>query len=174
VLLTDSAISASVAGGAGGSVVIDPMLVLIEDSAITANATQLGGSGGQIAITSDLFFARGASLLDASAPGGPLLSGRVEIHSPDVDLSGALTALPASFLDVSSLLHERCAARRSGARAGSFTVRGARGIAAEPDSPLATNGFAYPAHASAAGALEPVASTWPREGALLASRASCD
>jgi len=60
-------------------------------------------------------------------------SGIVEVNTPDVDLAGTLTALPASYLDASSLMRERCAARRSGERAGSFAVRGNGGIPAEPD-----------------------------------------
>ena len=41
--------------------------------------------------------------------------------------------LPTSYLDAASLMRERCAARRSGERAGSFSVRGKGGIPAEPD-----------------------------------------
>jgi hypothetical protein len=65
--------------------------------------------------------------------GTPELSGTVEIHSPDVNLAGTLAELPSSFLDAASLMRERCAARRSGERSGTFAVRGAGGIPAEPD-----------------------------------------
>src|SRR4030095_294380 len=61
------------------------------------------------------------------------LSGTVEIHSPDVNLAGTLAELPMNFLDAASQMHERCAARKSGERVGSFSVRGAGGIPAEPD-----------------------------------------
>jgi hypothetical protein len=70
-------------------------------------------------------------------PGGPAFSGTVDIHSPDVDLAGALVPLPESFLDASSLMRERCAARGDGGAAGSFVVRDRTGIAPGPDQLLA-------------------------------------
>lgn len=131
VELDRSQVTASVRTGEGGNVRIDPALLLLADSTVTARAAELGGRGGRIEVAADLVLAtregepvRPESLLDASAPGGPEFSGTVEIRSPDVDLAGTLAALPASFLDASSLLRERCTARGAG-EAGSFTVRGA-------------------------------------------------
>jgi len=83
-------------------------------------------------ITTDNFFQFPDSVVSA-ASGNPDLSGTVEIHSPAVNLAGTLAELPASFLDAASQMRERCAARRSGERAGSFAVRGPGGIPAEPD-----------------------------------------
>jgi large exoprotein involved in heme utilization and adhesion len=90
------------------------------------------GFGGHIQITTDNFFAFPHSVVRADS-GTPELSGTVEIHSPDVNLAGTLAELPSSFLDAASLMRERCAARRSGERAGSFAVRGPGGIPSEPD-----------------------------------------
>jgi hypothetical protein len=50
-----------------------------------------------------------------------------------VNLAGTLAPLPSAFLDAASLMRERCAARRSGERAGSIALRGAGRIPAEPD-----------------------------------------
>jgi len=134
VHLDAGTITASVNGGpesTGGNIFIDPEVVILQNgSRIVAQAGQ--GSGGRIEINADNYFAFPGSVVSASA-GDPELSGTVEVNTPDVDLAGTLTALPASYLDASSLMRERCAARRSGERAGSFAVRGNGGIPAEPD-----------------------------------------
>jgi len=123
-------ITAAVNGGSGGNITIDPDVVILENgSQIVANAGE--GSGGNIQITADNYFAFPGSLVDASSDLG--IDGMVEVHTPDVDLAGKITTLPTNFLDASSLMRERCAARRSGERAGSFSVRGNGGIPAEPD-----------------------------------------
>src|SRR4029453_7624507 len=83
-------------------------------------------------ITTDNFFAFPDSVVSARS-GNPELSGTVEIHSPDVNLAGTLAELPTNFLDAASQMRERCAARKSGERVGSFAVRGPGGIPAEPD-----------------------------------------
>ena len=115
----------------GGNITIDPVFVILQNgSSIVATADE--GYGGQIRITTDRFFAFPGSEVSAASR-NPELSGRVEIHSPDVNLAGTLTPLPSTFLDAASLMRARCAARRSGERAGSFAVRGPGGIPAEPD-----------------------------------------
>ncbi|MCI0549252.1 MAG: hypothetical protein L0027_18455, partial [Candidatus Rokubacteria bacterium] len=111
-------ITASVAGGTGGNIAIDPVFLILQNgSRIRAEAGS--GSGGQIRITADNFFQFPGSRVSAQAA-RPELSGTVEIHSPDVNLAGTLAPLPSAFLDAGSLMRERCAARRSGERAGSF------------------------------------------------------
>jgi hypothetical protein len=62
----------------------------------------------------------------------------VDVHAPDVDLSGQLTSLPGSFLDASARIREQCAARRSGEAAGSFAVQGNR-VAPGPDGVLSAS-----------------------------------
>jgi filamentous hemagglutinin family protein len=140
--LVGTELTASVGAGEGGSVLIDPMLLLLEDSTVRASAAELEGRGGRIVVVADLVLATRdgqpvplSEVFDASARGGPELSGTVEIHSPDVDLAGTLTALPASFLDASSLLAERCAAR-GGASSGSFVARGRSGVPGGPEGLL--------------------------------------
>src|SRR5262249_50085150 len=115
----------------GGNITIDPEFLILEHgSDILATATT--GSGGRIQITTDHFFAFPGSVVSAKS-GNQGLSGTVEIVSPDVDLAGSLTALPSTFLDAAAQMQQRCAARRGGGRMGSFAVRGAGGIPAEPD-----------------------------------------
>jgi hypothetical protein len=130
VHLDDGVITAAVRDGSGGNIMIDPEVVILQNgSRIVADAG--AGSGGNIQITADNYFAFPGSVVNASSELG--IDGIVEVSTPDVDLAGTLTALPASYLDASSLMRERCAARRSGERAGSFAVRGNGGIPAEPD-----------------------------------------
>ena len=139
--LVGGEITAGVTDGSGGDISIDPTFVILDrGSSITARAS--GGSGGHIQIETQALFVSADSIIDASSKLG--IDGTVEIRSPDVDLSGALTALPASFVDAASLLRERCAARRTGERAGSFSVHTVGGVAPEPDGAL-------PAHLGAAG-----------------------
>ena len=126
-----SEITASTGSGTGGEITIDPQLMLLKHgSTITAGADE--GHGGKIRIAADLFFGFPGTLVSAVSH-NQQLSGTVEIHSPDVNLAGTLATLPSNFLDAASLMRERCAARRSGERVGSFSVRGPGGIPAEPD-----------------------------------------
>jgi large exoprotein involved in heme utilization and adhesion len=126
-------ITAAVRDGSGGNITIDPVFVILQDgSRIVADAGT--GMGGNIEITTDHFFAFPDSVLDASSDLG--VDGVVAIHAPDVDLAGALVALPPSYLDAASLLRERCAARERGGRGGSFAVLGVAGIPPEPDGLL--------------------------------------
>ena len=154
VHLRDSEISASVGGGQGGNVTIDPRFVVLDSSRIIATATT--GAGGNIAITAERFFPSGDSVVSASSQLG--VDGSVEIRSPDVDLSGGLARLPSSLLDAGALLRERCAVRA--AEAGSSLVVEARdGMPATPHQPT-TARYAIrasdggPERAAAAQALE--------------------
>jgi hypothetical protein len=132
----------------GGDISIDPVFVILQHGgSIVAKADT--GSGGAIRITSDHFFAFPGSEISA-ASGIRELSGTVEIKSPDVNLAGTLAELPSSFLDAASLMRERCAARRSGERVGSFAVRGPGGIPAEPDGWLPAPHLPAPEPASLA------------------------
>jgi len=131
VHLDAGVITATVTGGDGGNVTIDPEVVILQNRSRIVASAATTGSGGNIQITADNYFAFPGSVVDASSELG--IDGIVEVSTPDVDLAGTLTALPASYLDAASLMRERCAARRSGERAGSFAVRGNGGIPAEPD-----------------------------------------
>jgi large exoprotein involved in heme utilization and adhesion len=71
-------------------------------------------------------------VLDASS--GTLGNdGTVEVNSPDNDISGSITALPASFLNAASLLSQRCAARTA-EEISSFVIVGRGGVPHGPDN----------------------------------------
>jgi large exoprotein involved in heme utilization and adhesion len=124
-------------GGDGGKITIDPVFVILQDgSSIVANAGVSEGNGGTIRITTENYFAFPGSTVRADAPSKLGVDGTVEINAADVDLAGSLGELPANFLDAASRMRERCGARQSGERTGSFAVKGAGGIPAEPDGPL--------------------------------------
>ena len=126
-------ITATVGGGLGngGNIFIDPEFVILNNSRITANAYQ--GRGGNIRIIADQFLADNVSVVEASSQLG--IDGIVQIEAPDADVSSGLTMLPASFLDVTGLLQDRCEARSS-ADASSLFVVGRGGMPITPDDYL--------------------------------------
>jgi large exoprotein involved in heme utilization and adhesion len=71
------------------------------------------------------------SLIDASSGLG--VDGAVEIEAPDTDISAGMVALPTAFLDVASLLSERCSVRQA-EDVSSFVVIGRDGIPLSPQS----------------------------------------
>jgi large exoprotein involved in heme utilization and adhesion len=129
--LADSEISANVGGGVGGNITIDPVLVFLDGSRILAQARE--GQGGRIQISARVFLASVDSLVSASSALG--IDGSVTIRAPDTDLSGTLSPLPESFLDVASQMRAQCAAR-SPDQGGSFAVRGRDGAPPSPDGLL--------------------------------------
>jgi filamentous hemagglutinin family protein len=142
VLLEDSEISTSVTGGTGngGNITIDPVFVVLNRSHVVARAD--AGAGGNIVIRTDFFVASADSVVDASAgPAG--VDGSVLIESPVVDLVSPLASLSQEFVDASSLMRERCAARQSGAAIGSFLVSRHGPLGAMPDDYLASPPAGY-------------------------------
>jgi hypothetical protein len=125
---------ASGAGENAGDVTVEAESAVLDRSHIIANAFG-GADAGNITIAANHTFLSGESFLQATADIG--IDGTVEITSPVTDLTGALTTLPARYLDASEQLARECAART--ARAGSFTVRSRPAIDAPPDAsvPLA-------------------------------------
>ena len=63
------------------------------------------------------------------------VSGTVNITAPQVDISGNLTVLPSTYLDLTSLLRDRCAAFAD-EKASSLVVTGQGGLPMEPDDYL--------------------------------------
>jgi large exoprotein involved in heme utilization and adhesion len=125
-------ITATVNDGTGGNITIDPTFVILDQhSKVIAQAGT--GTGGNIQITADVLLVSLESVISASSQFGT--NGVVAIDSPEVDLAGTLSALPASFLDAASLLRQRCA-QRAEAGAGSFVVAGTSALSASPDAPL--------------------------------------
>jgi filamentous hemagglutinin family protein len=132
-----SAITTSVAGGEGdgGNILIDPVFVVLDGaSEIIANARKGKGGNITIRIVGDGAFLKSPnSLVDASSEFG--VSGSVTIDAPDTDISGSMSILPVSFLDVSSLLSERCVTRTAG-ELSTFIIVGHGGMPLSPDTPL--------------------------------------
>ena len=144
VRLTNSQINASVQGSSttiGGSIVIDPNSVILQNSQILAQATQ--GQGGNISITTNVFLPDANSLVDASSQLG--VNGTVTIQSPTSNLSAVWARLLQNYAEAAALLRARCAAQVSG-QSSSFVVAGRDSLPLEPGgwlpSPLALEGMA--------------------------------
>jgi filamentous hemagglutinin family protein len=135
VQLTDSTISASVLDGTGGggSVNIDPQLVLLLNSQIRANAVQ--GPGGNISITTNFLLPDANSVISATSQFGT--NGTVTIQSPNAPISGQIQPLGKSPLLATTLLNQHCAAL-AGGEFSSFTVAGRDSLPTEPGSWLAS------------------------------------
>jgi hypothetical protein len=131
VRLVRSTVTSSVqgeAGSNGGNINIDPQVVVIQSSNLTANAN--AGAGGNINIS-----ALGAVLVDPnsvlSATAGPAgVSGTVNISSPVQVLSGALVPMKVAYTQ-SGLSGDRCAADPKG-QFSSFVQTGRDGA---PETP---------------------------------------
>ena len=138
VRLVNSPISTSVPNGTGngGNITIDPNVIVLQNSDITAKAVQ--GAGGNITLTTPLFLRDSSSQVDASSQFG--VNGTVTIQSPTSNLSGSLGPLTSKPSQAQSLLTQRCAALASG-QASSFVVAGRELLPSDPGgwltSPLA-------------------------------------
>ena len=88
VRLVNSPISTSVPNGTGngGNITIDPNVIVLQNSDITAKAVQ--GAGGNITLTTPLFLRDSSSQVDASSQFG--VNGTVTIQSPTSNVSGSL------------------------------------------------------------------------------------
>jgi filamentous hemagglutinin family protein len=106
IYLENSEVTTSVESGTGGggNINIDPDFVILKQSSILANA--FGGPGGNINIVAGNFIATPDSSVDASSALG--IDGTVNISSPDDTVSEDLAVLPDNYLDVTSLLGDRC------------------------------------------------------------------
>ena len=132
IRMVNSETSSSVQGDAstaGGNITIDPNVVVLQNSAVTARASQ--GTGGNITITTPLFLADSSSLVSASSQFG--LNGTVTIQSPTSNLSGSLGPLASKPSQAQALLTQRCAALVNG-QASSFVVAGREQLPADPGS----------------------------------------
>ncbi|MEH1997522.1 MAG: S-layer family protein [Nostoc sp.] len=126
----------------------------LENSDITANA--FSGSGGKITITAKNIFGfvphtrAEVERLDAKeinpnnlptnditafSQQNPLLSGTVQINSPDVDPSKGLVQLPINLVDASQQIVASCNTGGKIARS-SFIATGRGGLAPDPTEPL--------------------------------------
>jgi filamentous hemagglutinin family protein len=125
----DSTISTSVLGGSanGGNILIDPILVLLDNSAIVARA--VGGNGGAIDIATQLLLRSASSVIDASSELG--IDGRIGIIGFDADLNSDIAPLPSDFLNAQQWLSQPCASRL-GTDVSRFTVAGRDGAYRSP------------------------------------------
>jgi hypothetical protein len=130
--LTNSQITASVnrETGNGGNVTIDPQLVILNHSMITAQAAE--GQGGNININAGLYIASTDSIVSATSQFG--ISGTVVISGPRVDVNGALVVLSTELRSAAEVLRHSCAAQA--AQPQSTLVQGGRG--GLPQDPEAT------------------------------------
>ncbi len=159
IRLIDSPISTSVAGAAGdsngGNISIDPDFVILKGSPILARA--FAGSGGAINVTSGLFLADPASVVDASSTLG--VSGTVQINAPINNLSSVVGRLPESLLAVQALLRASCAAKLAQGATSSFVERGRDSIPAGPEGLLASPFLPMAAEHSMQRQAKPLAKT---------------
>jgi filamentous hemagglutinin family protein len=166
VRLVDSTISTSVQGaeGSGGNIFIDPNVVILEGSNVTANA--VGGAGGNITFVTPLFLKDPASVVNASSERGP--SGTVTIQSPTSNLSGAVGQLVSKTNPPQVLLQNRCIALAGGEQS-TFILAGRDALPSEPggwlSSPVAMEHWTgvSPEHASTLMVQSPSrrSKTWP-------------
>jgi filamentous hemagglutinin family protein len=131
VRLVNSPISTSVPNGTGdgGNITIDPNVIVLQNSDITAKAVQ--GAGGNITLTTPLFLRDSSSQVDASSQFG--VNGTVTIQSPTSNLSGSLGPLTSKPSQAQALLTQRCAALVNG-QASSFVVAGREQLPSDPGS----------------------------------------
>ena len=112
---------------------IDPHFVLLNHSALAANA--INGNGGNMDITAGTYLQSADSTIDVSSRFG--LAGTVSITAPDIDVAGALVALNGSLAGAEARLLDLCGARASAAVAGgrtfsSFVVTARGGVPLTP------------------------------------------
>ncbi len=114
IQLVDSTISSSVKGDettGGGDINLDPDFIILQNSQILAKA--VAGKGGNIdLVASKAVLLDAQSTLDASSQTG--ISGSVTIESPIQVLSGTITPLPSTPVNVATLYAARCVAGEGG------------------------------------------------------------
>jgi filamentous hemagglutinin family protein len=123
--LQNSRITTSVAAesGNGGDIAVDPRFVVLDRSAIRADAR--AGSGGNVRIRADQFV-RSAFGSDVSAFSELGVSGTITITGPPLNLNGSLVVLASELRAAAALLREGCAAR-GGSPRSSLVVAGRGG-----------------------------------------------
>lgn len=129
VQFVNSTLSTSVRGtdGSGGNIFIDPKVVVLQGSTVTAQA--VGGAGGNITFVTPLFLADSASVVNASSQRGP--SGTVTVQSPTSNLSSAVGQLVSKITPPQILIQNRCVASTPGAQS-TFILAGRDTLPAEP------------------------------------------
>ncbi len=121
--LQRSSITTSVnsAFGNGGNIAVGPRLVVLDRSAIQANA--VGGDGGTVLVRADQLVQSAGSAITATSQLG--VPGQIFITGPPLDLNGSLVVLASELRSAAALLREGCAVR--GAAPRSSLVAAGRG-----------------------------------------------
>ncbi|MEO0947787.1 MAG: S-layer family protein [Cyanobacteria bacterium J06641_5] len=134
--------------GQGGTLDITARFVVAFPGNNDLNANAFNGPGGNIIIETEGLF--GLELRDIlnprEVPTNDITvsssleanSGTFELVSPEVDPSDNLAVLPATTLDVASLIDRRCALTANDA-VGRFAVIGRGGLPPDPRSPVASS-----------------------------------
>jgi large exoprotein involved in heme utilization and adhesion len=112
-------------GGNGGNILIDPQLVVMDNSLISASAAQ--GAGGNMTIITNEFLNNNSSILSTGTT-----DGAIDISAPDLNLSGSLVSLPAVLVNVDKRLRENCV-RSTNHEFSSFIVVGRDGTESAPN-----------------------------------------
>ncbi len=133
VHLSNSQITTSVQSGigSGGNIAIDSQLIVFDGSRISADA--FGGPGGNIDITAEVYLTQNSLVTASSALSTP---GTINIQASITDVSGTLARLPEAVLQAAALLRASCAARLAGGKSSSLVLAGREGLPLEPGSLL--------------------------------------
>ena len=126
--LLNSSITATVKGGTGngGNIDLSGDQIVLNHSNIIANAER--GDGGNIKVNSKLFLTSPDSIVTASSRVG--VQGTIEIKAPVIDVSSGLVNMPSAFLNLNSLVPKQCATKEE--EISSFLVTYG-GIPPKPD-----------------------------------------
>lgn len=135
--LVNSKITTTVAGGLGngGNITIErPIFVVLENGEIIANAFE--GAGGNIQINTQQLIQDPDSRIKASSQKG--IDGRIDISSPDTDISGSITVLPDTFQDATAFFNNPCDIKTMG-HTSSLVSTGFNAYQNAPEDPLVSN-----------------------------------
>ncbi|MEM7043312.1 MAG: filamentous hemagglutinin N-terminal domain-containing protein [Pseudomonadota bacterium] len=117
--------------GDAGNILIETPILGLGDASILARAD--AGRGGDIQVSVEDLILSPTAIINAEA-GATGVDGTVSVSAPEVDLTGGIVAFDGRFLDIASLLRERCAARRA-SESSSFTLGTGGSIPADLDTP---------------------------------------
>jgi hypothetical protein len=149
-----------------------PRFAVLNASRLSATAEK--EQGGFIFIAAGQYLESADSRVDASS-GDPEKDGIVELNAPELEVSGNLKVLPASYLDVSAVLQEHCAVRRDH-DGSSLTIEGRPNIGPEPGGYLVASVMAaasVPVRAAAKTPRAPQAALLPLASQLAAFDPRC-
>jgi large exoprotein involved in heme utilization and adhesion len=110
--------------GNGGSIIIDPIYIILQNGSRLDSSASFG-DGGAIDLTADVFLQSSDSVLDPESKFGK--SGVVEINAPQIDMSSGLVTLPSNFASAEGLFPKSCSEKTDTVQS-SFTVKRKNGV----------------------------------------------